>query len=477
MKRHHVLAFLFLFGVLDAALAQTIPNWPAPAFWEPPAPQRVAGQVSPLAASSPLPFIAITPCRVVDTRGNGFTGAYGPPALVGNGPARTFNIQAGPCPGIPSFAGAYSINVAAILPASDGFMTVFPAGTAQPNSSDLSFLGGEVVSNAIVAPAGSNNSISVFVNVSTHMILDINGYYAVSGVGFRNTFLGVGAGNFTMTGEDNTGIGYQAVNFNNAGAGNTGVGSYALEGNFSGNANTAVGHIAMRFNETGSSNTAIGYSALAFNTAGGQNTGIGYEALLGVSGSTNTALGYRAGANLSTGSNNICIGNLGVTGESNTLRIGTSQSATFVAGISGQTSPGGVPVGVNSSGKLGTSVSSRRFKENIREIGGESDGLMRLRPVAFTYKREIDPTGLSQYGLIAEEVAEVYPDLVAYGRDGQPEAVRYHLIDALLLNEVQKQHWKVEELRARLARLEDRLTAEQLRRLQPRSGDLSRSVR
>jgi Chaperone of endosialidase len=458
MKRHHVLAFLCLFGILDAALAQTIPNWPAPAFWEPPAPQRVAGQVSPLAASSPLPFIAITPCRVVDTRGNGFTGAYGPPALVGNGPARTFNIQAGPCSGIPSFAGAYSINVAAILPASDGFMTVFPAGTAQPNSSDLSFLGGEVVSNAIVAPAGSNDSISVFVNVSTHMILDINGYYAVSGVGFRNTFLGVGAGNFTMTGEDNTGIGYQAVNFNNAGAGNTGVGSYALEGNFSGNANTAVGHIAMRFNETGSSNTAIGYSALAFNTAGGQNTGIGYEALLSVSGSTNTAIGYRAGANLTTGSNNICIGNAGVVGESNTLRIGSgTQSATFVAGISGQTSPGGVPVGVNSSGKLGTTVSSRRFKRDIREIGAESDGLMRLHPVAFRYKPELDPTGLVQYGLIAEEVAEVYPNLVASDRDGRPEAVRYNLINALILNEVQKQHRMIEELEARIEKVEARL--------------------
>jgi hypothetical protein len=233
----------------------------------------------------------------------------------------------------------------------------------------------------------------------------------------------------------------------------------------------------MRFNETGSSNTAIGYSALVFNTAGGQNTAIGYEALSSTLGSTNTALGYRAGANLGTGSNNICIGNVGVTNESNTLRIGTSQSATFVAGINGQTSPGGVPVGVNSSGKLGTTVSSRRFKEDIREIGAESDGLMRLRPVAFTYKREIDPTGLPQYGLIAEEVAEVYPDLVAHGPDGQPEAVRYHLIDALLLNEVQKQHRVIEDLEARLTRLEDRLSVEQLRRLEPRLGDLSRSVR
>ena len=456
MKRHHVLPFLLcFFGVLDAALAQTIPNWPAPAFWQPPAPQRVPGLVSPLAASSPLPFIAITPCRVVDTRNA--PGPYGGPALVGNGAARAFNIPGGPCPGIPANAGAYSVNVAAILPAADGFMVVFPTGAVQPTSSDLNFLAGEVIANALVAPAGNGGSISAFVNVSTHMILDINGYYAGAGVGSLNTFLGVGAGNFTMSGDNNTGIGYQALNFNNAGSGNTGVGSYALENNFSGSANTAVGHIAMRFNETGSFNTGVGYSALAFNTAGSQNTAIGYEALLAVSGSTNTAIGYRAGANLSTGSNTICIGNVGVTGESNTLRIGTSQTATFVAGISGQTTPGGVPVGVNSSGKLGTTVSSRRFKRDIREIGEESDGLMRLHPVSFRYKPELDPTGLVQYGLIAEEVAQVYPDLVAYDRDGQPEAVRYHLIDALLLNEVQNQHRHIEVLRARLARLETRL--------------------
>jgi hypothetical protein len=455
MKIHRLLPLVGLFGFLEAARAETVANWPAPAFWQPPAPQRTPGRLSPFAASSPLPFIAITPCRVVDTRNA--PGPYGGPALVGNGPARNFNIPAGPCPGIPSFAGAYSINVAAILPASDGFLTVFPTGTAQPNSSDLNFLAGEVIANALVSPAGNGGSISVFANVSTHMILDINGYYAGAGVGSLNTFLGVGAGNFTMSGDNNTGIGYQALNFNNAGDGNTAIGSYALENNFSGNANTAAGHIAMRFNETGSFNTGIGYSALAFNTAGGQNTAIGYEALVGVTGSTNTAIGYRAGANLSTGSNNICIANLGVTGESNTLRIGTSQTATFVAGISGQTTPGGVPVGVNSSGKLGTTVSSRRFKRDIREIGAESDGLMRLHPVSFRYKPELDPTGLVQYGLIAEEVAQVYPDLVAYDRDGQPEAVRYHLIDALLLNEVQNQHRHIEELRARLARLETRL--------------------
>jgi endosialidase-like protein len=471
MKSRGILSFLSLFGVLDAALAQTIPNWPAPPFWSPPA-SAVSRDVSGehigsarvgllSASSSPLPFIAITPCRVVDTRGNGFTGAYGPPALVGNGPARAFDIPGGPCPGIPAGAGAYSINVAAILPASDGFMTVFPTGVSQPASSDLNFLGGEVIANALIAPAGAGGSISIFVNVSTHMILDINGYYAAAGAGARNTFLGLSAGNFTMTGEDNTGLGYLALAFNNSGASNTAVGSSALADNFMGSYNTAVGQAALRFNDSGNFNTGVGLTALALNTAGGQNTGIGYGALVSTTGSTNIALGYGAGTNLSTGSNNICIGNAGVVGESNTLRIGSGvQTATFVAGISGQTSPGGVPVGVNSAGKLGTTASSRRFKEGIRDIGAESDGLMRLRPVVFRYKRDLDPTGLVQYGLIAEEVAEVYPDLVAYGKDGQPEAVRYHLINPLLLNEVQKQHRMIEELGARLANLEGRLTAE-----------------
>jgi hypothetical protein len=171
-----------------------------------------------------------------------------------------------------------------------------------------------------------------------------------------------------------------------------------------------------------------------------------------------------------------------VAGESGTIRIGTggTQTATFLAGING-TGVTGVPVLVSSSGQLGVASSSRYVKEDIRAIAEESDGLMKLRPVAFRYKPQIDPTGLVQYGLIAEEVADVYPDLVAYDRDGRPETVRYHLVNALLLNEVQKQHRtaeaqvrtieqqketidheqaEIEGLKARLSRLEARLLAE-----------------
>lgn len=464
--------FLLFIGLVVVAgagttplIAQGVANWEAQPFWHPPAPQRTAGQTGTLAATSPLPFIAVTPCRVVDTRGNGFTGDYGPPALPGNGPPRSFAIPAGPCSGIPGNAGAYSINVAAILPAADGFMTVFPTGAAQPASSDLNFLAGEVVANAIVAPAGSGGAISVYVNVSTHMILDINGYYAAASTGVRNTFLGRGAGNFTMTGEDNTGIGCVPLTTNATGGSNTAVGGFSLPDNTMGDDNTAVGSAALRSNATGNSNTAIGSFVLVSdsNSTSSQNTGVGYGALalVNMGASTNTALGHGAGASISTGNNNICIGNSCLSGDANTIRIGSGvQTATFVAGINGQVTPGGVLLLVNSDGKLGTTTSSRRFKEDIQEIAGKSDGLMRLRPVAFTYRRELDPTGLVQYGLLAEEVAEVYPDLVAYGKDGQPEAVRYQLINALLLSERQKQHRMIEELESRLAKLEALLTDE-----------------
>ena len=206
------------------------------------------------------------------------------------------------------------------------------------------------------------------------------------------------------------------------------------------------------------------------------NTAIGANALANTTGSGNIGIGLDACINTITGSVNICIGSPGVAGESSTIRIGTIgiQTATFVAGISGVTSPGGVGVFINGNGQLGTATSSRRVKEDIRDIAEESDGLMRLRPVAFRYKPQIDPTGLAQYGLIAEEVADVYPELVVYDREGRPETVRYHLVNALLLNEVQKQHRAAEareklidqqqetidRLEARLERLEARLPVE-----------------
>jgi hypothetical protein len=436
MKIGASLACLFLSGVLSAGVAgaqepvrEVIPDWPAPAFWDPSASERSFPHLRPeglLGSSpdpSPFPFIAMTPCRVVDTRGNGFTGAYGPPAMVGGAPARTFNIPAGPCSGIPAHARAYSINVAALLPAADGFMTIFPTGEPQPTSSALNFLGGEVIANAIVAPAGTGGAISIFVNVSTHMILDINGYYAASpSPASSNVFLGPSSGNAMMTGGYNVGIGFTALRSNLSGSFNTAVGTSALA-SFNGD-------------NTGSNNVALGYAALS-NGAG----------------SNNIAIGAASASNIFTGSNNILIGNSGFNNESGQIRIGTAgvqTAGTVIVGIYGFGSVGGIPVIVNSGGRLGTTTSSRRFKENIRDIAAESDGVMSLRPVAFQYKREIDPSGLAQYGLIAEEVAEIYPELVAYDADGRPEAIRYQLLDPLLLNELQKQRRSQEAQRAKI---------------------------
>jgi hypothetical protein len=141
---------------------------------------------------------------------------------------------------------------------------------------------------------------------------------------------------------------------------------------------------------------------------------------------------------LTTGNNNIAIGNGGVAAESSTIRIGAAQTATYIAGISGATSAGGVAVFVDGAGHLGTITSSARFKDDIQDIGDGSSALMKLRPVRFHYKQDVDPSGVEQYGLVAEEVAKVYPDLVVYDEKGEPQTVRYHFVNALLLNEVQR---------------------------------------
>ncbi|HSE65248.1 MAG TPA: tail fiber domain-containing protein [Thermoanaerobaculia bacterium] len=470
-----------------SVLAGKVANWPAPPDWSPPAQRDSVKELGGglrsegvrALSTSPLPFIGITPCRVADTRpSQGFGGAYGPPIMAANA-VRTFDIDSGPCPGIPENAQAYSLNFAVTeTTGAPGDIRVFPSGTPASTTSVLNwnFVGNGAIANAVIIAAGTDGAIDVQVaGFDTHLVIDINGYYAPAGVGNFNTFLGHDAGNFTMTGDFNTGLGRGALFSNTMGAFNTATGAFALQlntigadntangeaalnRNTTGFANTASGSLALANNTSGNLNTATGGAALFANTSGDANTAIGANALGNTVGTNNIGIGFDSGLNHTVGSNNICIGNSGVVGESSTIRIGTVgiQTATFVAGISGTTSPGGVAVFIDGNGQLGTATSSRRFKEDIREISEESDGLMRLRPVAFRYKPQIDPTGLAQYGLIAEEVADVYPDLVVYDREGLPETVRYHLVNALLLNEVQKQHREIEELRRRLTRLEVR---------------------
>ena len=182
---------------------------------------------------------------------------------------------------------------------------------------------------------------------------------------------------------------------------------------------------------TGSSNTAEGQGALNQLTTG----------------SSNIALGFNAGANLTTGSNNIDIGNVGVAGDANMIRIGKqgTQTGTFVAGIFGSTVASGVGVIVNSSGQLGTVLSSERFKEAIKPMDKVSEAILSLQPVTFRYKQELDPNGVPQFGLIAEQVDKVNPDLVVRGEDGKVTTVRYEAVNAMLLNEFLKEHRKVQD--------------------------------
>jgi len=213
----------------------------------------------------------------------------------------------------------------------------------------------------------------------------------------------------------------------------------------------------MNNNTSGSYNVANGVSALYSNTTGRGNTATGQNALRNnTTGSFNIALGSNAGTLLTTGSNNIDIFHLGVAGEANTIRIGRqgTQIATFIAGINGATVPTGVAVIVDGSGHLGTTTSSARYKDAIKPMDKASETILALKPVTFRYKHELDPEGIPQFGLVAEEVEKVNPDLVARDNRGKPYTVRYDAVNAMLLNEFLKEHRKVESLEKAMAEQE-----------------------
>jgi len=291
---------------------------------------------------------------------------------------------------------------------------------------------------------------------------------------FGNTFLGEDAlvsnaegslntasGAFALfgntTGSNNTACGHSALFSNTSASGNTAIGVGALYRN-SGDYNTAAGEYTLNTNTSGSYNVASGDSALFSNTKGHGNTATGQNALRNnTTGSFNIALGYKAGFNLTTGTNNIDIGNPGFAGESNTVRIGRqgAQTATFIAGISGATVPTGVPVIVDIDGHLGTVVSSERFKDGIKPMDKVSEAILALQPVTFHYKHELDPKGMPQFGLVAEDVAKVNRDLVARDDQGKLYTVRYEAVNAMLLNEFLKEH---------KAFLEEQRTVEELKK-------------
>jgi trimeric autotransporter adhesin len=252
--------------------------------------------------------------------------------------------------------------------------------------------------------------------------------------GANNTAIGAGA-LLVNTADINTATGAGALLSNTTGNANVANGALALQNNTIGFSNSAFGYYAMQRNITGNNNTAIGDSALGGpNTTGSTNTAIGSFALTNSTGSGNTALGYGAGANVITADNVICIG----TGGQDV------SNSCYIGNIFGQTSFEGVGVFVNSDGKLGTSLSSRRFKKDIRAMDKASEAILAFKPVTFHYKT--DTKGTAQFGLIAEEVAEVNPDLIVRDKDGKPYSVRYDQVNAMLLNEFLKEHRKVEQL-------------------------------
>jgi len=275
----------------------------------------------------------------------------------------------------------------------------------------------------------------------------------------NNTATGAAALFLNTTGDGNTANGVAALLSNSTGPANTANGVQALFSNTIGGNNTANGYQALLRNTTGFQNTALGVSALLYNTTGATNTAIGEGALVFSStGNNNTALGFNAGSNVSAASNVICIG-AAVAGldVSNTCYIGN---------IFGVTSTGGAGVFVDGDGKLGTATSSQRFKQEIKPMGNASDALFALKPVAFRYKKDIDPKGTPQLGLVAEDVEKVNPDLVVRDKEGKPYSVRYDQVNAMLLNELLKEHRKneqqeskIEEQETKVARQEKQIEA------------------
>jgi Chaperone of endosialidase len=345
---------------------------------------------------------------------------------------------------------ALSPMMQAVVPAPDGG---YPGGNTAEGDSALFSL-----------TTGASNTTIGFVALASDTTGNFNtaiGFAALGSntVGDFNTAEGSGALLFNTTGSSNTANGNNALFHNTTGFQNVATGVQALFSNTTGFHNAAAGFQALLSNTTGNHNTADGDNALVHNTTGILNTAVGGHALdQNITGSSNVALGFQAGFNI-TGNGNVCIGQniVGLAGESNVTRIGN---------IGSTAQANGVFVTVGAGGKLGFQVSSRRYKDDIKPIDKASEALFALKPVSFRYKREIDPARSPDFGLIAEDVATVNPDLVARDEEGKIVTVRYQAVNAMLLNEFLKEHKaflkeqrKVEEQGAMIARQQKQIEA------------------
>src|SRR5260370_3015117 len=242
--------------------------------------------------------------------------------------------------------------------------------------------------------------------------------------GLGNTAIGTFSLFSVTTGNFNTAVGAGSLDLNTADS-NTATGAAALLFNTTGTENTAHGTAALELNTTGSFNTANGDEALVSNTIGSSNTAIGAAALhSNTTGTSNIALGVNACDRITTATDVICIGVLGA----------NVSNSCYIGNIFNATSSGGLGVLVNADGNLVTTTSSRRFKDDIKSMDHASEAILALKPVTFHYKKEIDPAGMSQFGLVAEDVEKVNPDLIVRDKEGKPYSVRYEAVNTMLLN-------------------------------------------
>jgi hypothetical protein len=350
-------------------------------------------------------------------------------------------------------SGTYNtaVGIYSLLSLTEGnFNTAIGAGTLLVNTADQNTAtgAGALLNNTTGSGNTANGAFALFSNI-TGFQNTANGAGALlnNTTGNYNTALGLGALESNTTADNNTALGINTLLFNTTGFQNTACGGNALEDNTIGGDNTATGFDALFNDTTGSDNTADGDEALFSNTTGVSNTAIGEGALADcTTGGGNVALGAGAGGNVTTAHNVICIGE-GVAGEN------TKDSTCFIGNIFEGTTSGGIGVFVNFNGKLGTVPSSRRFKDGIKPMENASEILFALKPVSFRYKKEIDSQRIPQFGLVAEEVEKVNPDLVVRDKEGKPYSVRYDQVNAMLLNEFLKEHRKVQEQEATIAQL------------------------
>ena len=296
--------------------------------------------------------------------------------------------------------------------------------------------------------AGGTSALSGSLNMNKGAANTAFGASALSNAtGDANSAFGQNALLGNTTGSSNTASGTNALFESTTGSGNAAFGAEALGLNTSGNNNTACGTDALFANGTGNLNTAAGFLALANNVAGNENIAMGAKALKKSTGTKNIGIGFQAGVSLTTGDDNIYIGNQGAGDESQTFRIGTAQAQTFIAGITNASVGNAATVIIDTAtGQLGIPTSSARHKRDIAPMGLSSEGVLNLRPVTFAYKE--DAQHVKHYGLIAEEVEAIYPELVTHTPTGEVQTVKYHELIPMLLNELQRVRQELAELRA-----------------------------